>query len=237
MKKIYLLISLSVLGWMTPASAQDDNLSIKAFVEILQAAEYPQILDARSPEEFSQNRIKGAVSADMTDSVGLKKLIGALNPKVPTFTYSINSGRSAVLANRLRASGFERVYVLPGGLANWVGAGYPLEMSGEKGVELTGEQFEQLTRSNDLALVDFGSKYCGGCRRLVPVLDSLETSFSSDLKIVRIELYENPGLVKDQHIESLPTLVLFRKGEKVWTHRGFITAAALSHVIKGHLTP
>jgi len=84
------------------------------------------------------------------------------------------------------------------------------------------ESFHQLLKSSDLVLVDFGSKFCGGCRKLAPVVDSLENHNIQNLKVVRVELYDNPQLLKDQQINSLPTLVLFQNGSPVWRNKGFI---------------
>jgi thioredoxin len=231
MKRFYFLTVLSVFCLGVAVAAPDESLSIKEFADKIYQAKHPQILDARSPEEFSNNRIKGAVNADLADSIGLKKLIAQLDPNNPTFTYSINSGRSVILANKLRALGFKQVYALPGGLANWVGAGYPLESSGKKGLSLTGKQFKQLTTSNELVLVDFGSKYCGGCRKLVPVLDSLEHTYSKSVKFVRIELDDNTEVIKEQKIEALPRLILYKNGENVWKNEGFISSSAVAQVI------
>jgi thioredoxin len=233
MKKFFstiFLCSLLCIAW-----SQDKSLTVKEFAEKLNNAQHAQILDARSPEEFAHNHIKGAVSINMADSVAVKKAIEALNPDYPTFTYSINSGRSVVLANRLRELGFKEVYALPGGLANWVGSGYSLETFDKDNSGLTSKQFKQLINSDQWVLVDFASRYCGGCRLLIPLLDSLGNQYQKELKIVRIELDENPGIIKEQKIEALPTLVLFKQGEIVWKHKGIIKEPELSQVIRRYL--
>ncbi|WP_080904246.1 thioredoxin domain-containing protein [Parabacteroides sp. Marseille-P3160] len=232
MKQIY-LFAILICSPMCPILAQNKSLTIKEFAEKLDKAVHPQILDARSPEEFTQNRIKGAINVNLADSIALKNIVDKLKPHYPTFTYSINTGRSTILAKKLLDQGFKEVYALPGGLANWVGSGYPLETS--KGSGLTTEQFKQLTQSDKLVLIDFGSKYCGGCRRLIPVLDSLKNENQKGLKIVRLELDENPGLIKEQKIEVLPTLLLFKQGKPVWKNKGFITASALFQKIQEHI--
>jgi rhodanese-related sulfurtransferase len=190
---------LNLIHWLDPKiEAQNESLTVKEFAKKLYQAEHPQILDARSPEEYSLNHIRGAVNINLADSIELKKAIARLNPDTPTFTYSINSGRGSILAAKLQALGFRHVYALPGGLAGWVGSGYTLETFGKKESVLTGEQLKQLIQSNELALVDFGSNYCGGCLQLIPVLDSLENTYFDTVKIIRIKLEENPGLIKEQ---------------------------------------
>jgi len=230
-KQVYsiVLIAFALINFV---SAQDKSLTITEFAQILDASKNAQILDARAPEEFALNHIKGAINVNLKDSLATERVISQLNHKYPSFTYSINNGRSSVLAKLLLAKGFGHVYELPGGLANWVGSGNPIESFNKKGLVVTSEQFKQLVQSKELVLVDFGSKYCGGCRRLVPVLDSLENNQASNLKIVRIEMYDNPNLVKEYKISSLPTLVLYKKGEIVWENKGNITYQKLVSTIE-----
>jgi thioredoxin len=233
MKSFFSIIFICSL--LCTAYSQDESLTVKEFAEKLKNAQHPQILDARSPEEFAHNHIKDALSVNMADSVAVQKIIETLNPNYPTFTYSINSGRSVILAAKLRESGFSEVYALPGGLANWVGSGYPLENFDKNEPGLTNKQFKQLVNSDKWVLVDYGSRYCGGCRLLIPVLDSIEDQYQKELKIIRIELDENPEIIKKQKIEALPTLVLFKQGKIVWKHKGIIETPELSQVIREYL--
>jgi thioredoxin len=231
----HFLSILFICSLLCASCSQKESLTVNEFAEKLGKAPHPQLLDARSPEEFARNHIQGAISVNMADNAAKQKVIEALDPAYPTFTYSINSGRGVVLAAELRKLGFREVYALSGGLAAWVGAGYPLETFGENS-GLTSEQFEQLIRSNRRVLVDFSSSYCGGCRLLQPVLDSLEHQSPDDLKIVRVELDESPGIIKEQKIEALPTLILFEHGKTVWKHKGLIKLPELLHALQKHPT-
>lgn len=232
MKKITFLGVLFVFAMSAFVQAQDKALTIAEFASILKSSKNAQILDARSPEEYATNHIKGAINVNLKDEAGTEKIIASLNPKYPTFSYSINNGRSSALAKKLRDKGFDKVYELPGGLGNWVGAGNPLESFTNKDLAISVEQFNQITKSNELVLVDFGSKFCGGCRKLVPVLDSLESKRNTNLKIVRIEFDESTDLVKSQKISALPTLALYKNGEKIWENKGIITYSKLLSAIE-----
>jgi thioredoxin len=229
MIRVYFLL-FSVLYGLT-CLAQENNLTVKEFADLLEKAEHPQIIDARSPGEFARNRIKGAINIQVTDSLDIETAVRKLNPDAPVFTYSINSGRGEILAARLRKAGLKEVYALPGGLAGWIGSGYPLESSIANSSALTGGQFRQIVESGKWVLADFGSSYCGGCRRLIPVLDALKEEYPETLKIVKIELDENPEIIREQKIETLPTLVLFKQGKPVWKHKGFIDVTELSQTI------
>jgi len=69
-------------------------------------------------------------------------------------------------------------------------------------------------------LVDFGSRYCGACKKLAPTVDELEKEHASTIKVIRIEAYENKELVKQLGITSLPTLVLYKGNKEFWKKAG-----------------
>lgn len=86
-------------------------------------------------------------------------------------------------------------------------------------------QFNELTASSQLVLVDFGSKYCGACKKLVPVLDSLKAKSAFIPKVISIEVYDNTNLAKELKVNVLPTLVLYKNGKEVWKKQGFSSTA------------
>lgn len=189
-----------------------------------------QIVDARTAEEFTQNHLKGAVNIDPA-STAYAKAVDALIKDRPVFVYSIGNGRSVSVAKELRSKGFKEVHVLPGGIANWIGSGYPIVSTTEKGLSLSSAQFKTLTGSSGLVLVDFGSKYCGACKKLIPVLDSLEKKQDFKTKVVRIEAYDNVLLLRELKVSQLPTLVLYQGGKQVWKKAGLSSTAEIEKII------
>lgn len=194
-----------------------------------------QILDARTTEEFAQNHLSGAINIDPA-STSHEKDIVALSKEKPTFVYSIANGRSVALAKELRERGFKEVIVLPGGIANWIGSGYPIVNNAKKGVSLSLAQFQTLTASSDFVLVDFGSKYCGACKKLIPVLDTLEKKAGFSAKIVRIEAYDQTALLKELKINQLPTLVLYHHKKQIWKKAGQSTSAEIEAAVAQYQT-
>lgn len=87
------------------------------------------------------------------------------------------------------------------------------------------QEFNSLIQ-NDLVLVDFYATWCGPCKMLTPVLEELASS-RDDMKIVKIDVDQNPNLSKEYAIMSVPTLVLFKNGEIVSTEHGFLPKPAL----------
>jgi rhodanese-related sulfurtransferase len=231
-----IIIGLLVLTG-TAVQAQNKNaISLEQFnANLKQAGSKAQILDARGNDEFLQNHIKGAVNVDQKAAT-YQQVLDGLDKDKPTFVYSIANGRSSVLSAKLRDKGFKAVYELPGGLANWVGSGYPIISTTKKGVSLSLAQYEALTGSADLVLVDFGSKYCGACKRLVPVLDSLKGKTGFAAKVISIEQYDNTALAKQLKINVLPTLVLYRGKKEVWKKSGFSSTVQIEQAVNSNKT-
>ncbi|UFH56175.1 thioredoxin domain-containing protein [Spirosoma sp. KNUC1025] len=200
-------------------NAQDTPPSFDAFeAKLAQAGSRAQILDARSEEEYIQNHLKGAISFSVASEADFQKQASRLTKINPVFIYSIANGRSGQLAKKLREAGFADVTELPGGLSKWIGSGRPVVSTVGSGWSLT--DYQAQLNSEKLVLVDFGSRYCGSCKKLAPTVDELEKEQASTIKVIRVEAYENKELVKQLGITSLPTLVLYKGNKEVWKKAG-----------------
>ena len=62
-------------------------------------------------------------------------------------------------------------------------------------------------------IVDFWAEWCGPCHAVSPVLDKLVEERESDLKLVKVNIDEEPSLAQKYGIVSIPTIILFRGGE------------------------
>ncbi|WP_134088838.1 thioredoxin domain-containing protein [Olivibacter sp. XZL3] len=216
-KNMYVIALLFTFG---AAIGQEEKQSLLSFADFEQkfavAGSNAQILDARSEEEYRQNHVKGAVN------VANEKQFTALSQQLaknkPVFVYSIGNGRSGVLAAKLHRQGFKEVYEFPGGLSKWIGQGKPVESTVGEGLSLV--DFNQQIKADQLVLVDVGSRYCGGCKKLKPIVEEVVAAQSEVLKLVDIEAYENKSLVRELAVEGLPTLLLYKDEELVWKKQG-----------------
>ena len=79
---------------------------------------------------------------------------------------------------------------------------------------VTESSFEQEVLQSDMpVIVDFWAEWCGPCHAVSPVLDKIVEERESDLKLVKVNIDEEPSLAQKYGIVSIPTIILFRGGE------------------------
>ena len=78
---------------------------------------------------------------------------------------------------------------------------------------VTEESFDnQVLESEQPVLVDFWAEWCGPCHAIAPVLDQIAEE-RSDLKVVKLNIDEQPAVAQRYGVMSIPTLILFKDGE------------------------
>lgn len=223
MKK-QLTFILVLIGFVSVAVAQTNKpeglLPVNQFASQLKAQAKPQLIDARSAEEFALNHIPEAVNVSL-QTEGYETLVKGLSPTKPVFIYSIANGRSVAMADDLRKKGFTDVYVLDNGIGAWTGAGYSLFTTAKKGLTLS--EYNRIIASNKTVLVDIGSNYCGACKKVKPILETLRKEHGDALTIVELELEESPALIAAlKTVTSFPYLIVYKQGEIVLKRAGLI---------------
>ena len=75
------------------------------------------------------------------------------------------------------------------------------------------EQFDKAVLEDKPLLVDYWAPWCGYCRRIGPAYDALAKEYEGQVDLVKINIDEEPDLARQEQIEVIPTLVLYRGGE------------------------
>jgi thioredoxin 1 len=101
--------------------------------------------------------------------------------------------------------------------------------------QLTTETFEETIAGDTPVLVDFWAEWCAPCRAIAPILEEIATEKSSKLRVVKLNADDHPGVVQKLGILSIPTLILFSKGEERARVVGARAKEALLREIEPHL--
>ncbi len=116
--------SLSVTTGPTASAAPEVGSSLSP-AEFAAAAQRPDtvVLDVRTPEEYAEGHLEGAVLADLQDPARFEAAVAELDPALSYAVYCRTANRSAVAMDHLAQAGFGSYYDLAGGIDAWVDAG------------------------------------------------------------------------------------------------------------------
>ena len=97
--------------------------------------------------------------------------------------------------------------------------------------------FDQLLQTSDRPiLVDFWSEWCGPCHALAPTLKEIAGEFKGKLFVVKVNVDEKPKIAAHYQISSIPTLILFSRGNIIWRTSGALPYHALKAELESRLS-
>lgn len=109
-------------------------------------------------------------------------------------------------------------------------------MAGQNTLTFNDSTFDQdVLQADQPVLVDFWAEWCGPCRQIGPTVDTLAEEFAGKAKIGKLNVDHNSGTAARYNVRGIPTILLFKNGQKVDERVGLTSKADLQSMIEKHI--
>lgn len=94
--------------------------------------------------------------------------------------------------------------------------------------------FNDIISSDVPVLIDFFATWCGPCKTLGPILESVKKELGDTVKIIKIDVDTNAALASKYQVRGVPTMILFKNGKQLWRQSGVLQQAEIVNIIRSH---
>lgn len=231
LRYLSIIILMALGGACGHAQSADTRFSAKDFASKIEKTSGAQVVDVRTPSEFRGGHIKDASNMDMR-SAEFKSMAAALDKSKPVFVYCLSGGRSASAARYFREEGFKEVYEMPGGMMEWRNNDLPEVKLTITSEGMSVQEYEAMLGSGKTILVDFYADWCAPCKKMKPFIESISQDLADKVTVIRIDADQNARLCKALGVAALPVLKIYREGQEIWQHIGFIDEESIRARLK-----
>ena len=103
-------------------------------------------------------------------------------------------------------------------------------------IDISDDNFDsEVLKSEKPVVRDFWAEWCGPCKVLGPVIDEVAEDYSDRVKFVKLNIDNNPSNTQKFGIRGIPTLLLFKNGEKIDTSVGVLSKSELTSFLDKNL--
>lgn len=223
MYKIFIVLLLTLQSCVAQSDIKSEKhlIDTKEFSEGIQNPDQVQILDVRTPGEYTQGHLPNAINYDWLGN-DFEEQSKNLDKSKPVYLYCQSGRRSAQAADKLVSQGF-KVYELKGGILNWRSKNLPESTEGAVATNgMSMNDYKDLLQDDKLILIDFYADWCAPCKKMEPFLNKISEDMNQDVKVIRIDVEAHKSLANELKISAIPILKLYKNQEMIWEQNGFI---------------
>src|SRR4030067_28436 len=96
---------------------------------------------------------------------------------------------------------------------------------------------QEVLKAPGLVLVDFWAVWCGPCRMVAPIVDEIAKDYDGQVKVMKLDVDENPNTAMHYGVMGIPTLILYKGGQPVERITGYMPKDRLLSKLVPHLEP
>ena len=91
--------------------------------------------------------------------------------------------------------------------------------------------FNSIINDTKPVIVDFHALWCGPCKTQSPILKELAADLGDRVRVIKIDVDQNPEISGRFQIQSVPTLIVFKNGQILWRHSGVVSKSQLLSIL------
>lgn len=94
------------------------------------------------------------------------------------------------------------------------------------------ESFQDIIKGDKPVLVDFFATWCGPCKAMAPVVESVGKELQGQARVLKIDVDKNQAIASQYRVQAVPTFIIFKRGEVVWRNAGGVDKASLMQQVR-----
>jgi len=196
------------------------------------------LLDVRTYSEFENGHIYQAGQLNFY-ALNFHNKLRLLSKEEPIYLYCNTGYRSQKAAEMLVKDGYKNVYNLEHGIMEWNLQNYKVIIEPNAKPDIVNmigvKEFNNIINSDSLVFVDFYAPWCGPCRKMMPMVDSLKVDYYNTINIVKVNADASKKLMKNLKMNAVPYFALYYKNEIIFTKAGYINRNDLINVFNENI--
>lgn len=97
------------------------------------------------------------------------------------------------------------------------------------------ETFQQIINGDKPVLIDFYATWCGPCKAMSPVVESIGKEVQGSARVLKIDVDKNQAIALQYGIQAVPTFIIFKKGQVVWKKAGGADKMTMKNELLRHV--